>query len=77
MLSPEGGFVWIDGEWIEYEEVSGKRVKVKKDGRGARRTTAKDHDGSKPVVTGQTFVAILELPAAREDWGDDPNRRNQ
>lgn len=65
---PPGGFVYMDGEWIETESVSGAIVRVKN--RGARGTKAGTHGVGAEVAIGRTFEATITLPAAREDWGD-------
>lgn len=75
-LPPEGGFVRVGREWIRYERVSGDVVEVAPGGRGARGTAAVAHDLDELVVVGRTFVTIFELPGYREDWQDDPSRRN-
>ena len=67
-LEKEGGFVLVDQEWIEYEDVSGSRVRVKK--RGARSTDATPHVGGAIVTVGRTFEAVIPMPCGREDWGD-------
>jgi prepilin-type N-terminal cleavage/methylation domain-containing protein len=67
-LEKEGGFVLVDHEWIEYEDVSGTRVRVKK--RGARSTDASAHEGGAIVTVGRTFEAVIPMPCGREDWGD-------
>lgn len=77
VLDDQGGLLYIDGEWIKYDEVRGDKVIVADGGRGARWTLPKKHDGSKPVQVGQTFTAIFDIPAYREDWGDKRTLRNQ
>ncbi len=75
-LDPEGGWVRVGKEWIRYDEVRGDTVYVARGGRGGRGTQATDHGAEDLVVVGRTFTTILELPAYREDWGDDPSWRN-
>lgn len=76
-LKHDGGYVYINGEWIKYDEVRKNTIIVSKNGRGVRGTLAAAHDGSQPVVVGRTFTAILDVPAYREDWGDRRTRRNR
>jgi prepilin-type N-terminal cleavage/methylation domain-containing protein len=67
-LEAKTGFVYVEGEWIEYDDVTGDRVHVKS--RGARNTRAVPHADGSVVDVGRTFEAVIPLPAAREDWGD-------
>jgi len=69
-LNPQGGFVLIEDEWIEFSAVVGSRVQVAPDGRGARGTTPADHGGGLEVTAGRTFSAIMNVPCYREDWAD-------
>jgi type II secretory pathway pseudopilin PulG len=67
-LNKEGGFLYLDHEWIEYDSVAGAQARVKT--RGARNTEHAAHRSGTEVVIGRTFEAVIPLPCAREDWGD-------
>ena len=67
-LSPQGGYVLVEGEWIEYRETNGKNVLGLR--RGARGTAAAVHEAQVEVVVGRTFSTVVALPAVREDWSD-------
>lgn len=66
---PPSGHLLLDQEWVQYDEVVKDRVVVSPGGRGARGTTAAAHDLVE-VVSGRTFVLIVDVPAWREDWSD-------
>lgn len=70
----EGGYLYVGGEWIHFERVEGNVVRVSPGGRGARWTRAQEHDTGQIVEIGKSFVSIVAVPAAREDWAD-PVRR--
>ena len=67
-LAPDGGWVLIEREWIEYSEVNGRSVTVTR--RGGRGSVAAAHEAQSEVVFGRSFTTVVALPAAREDWGD-------
>ncbi len=62
------GFVLIDREWIEIDDITGARLHVK--ARGARRTKPAEHGQGAEVVIGRTFETVIPLAAGREDWSD-------
>lgn len=66
---PPRGHLLLDREWVQYDELQRDRVIVSQNGRGARGTTAAEHDLVE-VVVGRTFVVIVDVPAWREDWSD-------
>lgn len=66
---PPSGHLLLDQEWVKYDEVVKDRVVVARGGRGARGTTAVAHDLVE-VVSGRTFLLIVDVPAWREDWSD-------
>lgn len=68
---PPSGHLLLDQEWVKYDEVIKDRVVVSPGGRGARGTTAAEHDLVE-VVAGRTFVLIVDVPGWREDWSDRP-----
>jgi prepilin-type N-terminal cleavage/methylation domain-containing protein len=70
----DGGYLYIGGEWIHYDSVSGDTVNVSPGGRGNRWTVPKAHDTSELVHVGKSFVAIVDVPGFREDWGDTARR---
>ncbi len=70
----DGGYLYIGGEWIHYDSVSGDTVNVSQGGRGNRWTVPKAHDMSELVHVGKSFVAIVDVPGFREDWGDAARR---
>ena len=58
----------IDREWIRYGENDGGRLHVVE--RGARGTQRARHKADADVLIGRTFELVVDLPCAREDWGD-------
>lgn len=66
----------MGGEWIRYDGVRGERAQVARDGRGVRGTQPAAHTLDQIVQLGRSFTAVFELSCVREDWGDDPARRN-
>ena len=67
-LERSGGYVCLGSEWVEYDDVTGDRVRVKE--RGARNTRKVAHDDGAEVAVGRTFEVVIPLPGHREDWGD-------
>jgi prepilin-type N-terminal cleavage/methylation domain-containing protein len=65
---PKEGWVRVGHEWIRYDAVEGNRLSVVE--RGGRGTRAVDHGLNDEVLIGRTFEIVVDLPAAREDWGD-------
>jgi prepilin-type N-terminal cleavage/methylation domain-containing protein len=66
---PPSGHVLLEREWVRYDRVERGRVIVAEGGRGARGTTAAPH-GIVEATVGRTFVAIIDIPAWREDWSE-------
>lgn len=67
-LDRSGGWVCIDAEWVQYEDVSGDKVRVKE--RGGRNSRKAPHGDGAEVAIGRTFEVVIPLPGHREDWGD-------
>lgn len=70
----DGGYLYLGGEWIHFDSVSGDTVNVSPGGRGNRWTVPKAHEMSELVHVGKSFVAIVDVPGFREDWGDTARR---
>ena len=73
-IRPKKADVYLDGEWIHFDSVEGDTLMVSPGGRGNRWTVPKAHDTSVVVHVGKSFVAIMDLPGFREDWGDTARR---
>jgi hypothetical protein len=69
-------FVLVDDEWIEIESVSGTKLSVAAQGRGARGTKASKHDRGARVETGTTFSRVVEIPGFRTEIRADGDRRS-
>lgn len=63
-------WVRVDQEWIRCKVTRTDRLKVEPGGRGGRGTVAVAHEAGAEVVTGRTFVSVIELPSGREWWGE-------
>jgi prepilin-type N-terminal cleavage/methylation domain-containing protein len=61
----EHKFIKIGGEWIEWLELRGDELRVK---RGARGSRPDSHGVGARVHVGQTFERTIEIPVFREDW---------
>jgi type II secretory pathway pseudopilin PulG len=61
-------WVRIEKEWIRCELDTPKRLRVLE--RGGRGTVAEAHEGSEEVLTGRTFLSVIEIPSAREAWDE-------
>jgi hypothetical protein len=62
------GFVYVNSEWIEYDEIEGNTLQVSK--RGARHTVAQAHEGFEEVFAGRQFTTVIDVPAWREDLSE-------
>lgn len=58
-------FLKIEGEWIEWTEIRGGELMVK---RGVRGTRADAHPVGAKTHLGTTYERTVEIPVYREDW---------
>lgn len=64
-LPKPGGFIKIDGEWMQLRDVRGDRITVR---RGQRGTDITVHDPDALVHWGLTLVREIPVALYREDW---------
>tara|TARA_R110002072_G_scaffold228234_13_gene385459 strand:+ start:50169 stop:51458 length:1290 start_codon:yes stop_codon:yes gene_type:complete len=62
----DGGFIKIDGEWIQYNELSGDRLIGLR--RGQRATKAIPHETGTLVHIGRTIEFVVPILHAKDDW---------
>lgn len=63
---PDGGFIKIDGEWLQYAELDGDRLVGLR--RGQRATKASDHEAGTQVHVGRTIEFVVPILHAKDDW---------
>ncbi|MFT4512114.1 MAG: prepilin-type N-terminal cleavage/methylation domain-containing protein [Planctomycetota bacterium] len=62
----DGGFIKIDGEWMQYAELSGDRLIGLR--RGQRATKAISHETGTLVHVGRTIEFVVPILHAKDDW---------
>jgi prepilin-type N-terminal cleavage/methylation domain-containing protein len=62
----DGGFIKIDGEWLQYAGLSGDRLIGLR--RGQRATKAISHDAGSLVHVGRTIEFVVPILHAKDDW---------
>jgi len=65
LLPPPGAMIQVDDEWMELLSASGRHASVK---RGARGTTARQHDRGALMHFGSSVQRDVAVPLYREDW---------
>lgn len=64
--SESGGWVKVDGEWLEYGERDGDVLLGLR--RGMRRTKPIEHQAGVRVHVGRTVEFVLPIPHGKDDW---------
>ena len=62
----DGGFIKIDGEWMNYDERLGDELRGLR--RGQRDTKAITHGAGVRVHVGHTIEFVVPVPHAKDDW---------
>jgi len=69
MVAENDRFIRIDEEWIEYSDLDGQDMIIKK--RGARNTIPAAHKEESRIHYGYAVSTVVEIPTARSCWNDE------